>query len=195
MEASPVKEKPDRYHPLQVTFHWLVVVLLLALFVVGKSMASLPNDTGKLVPLGIHIILGLITLVVLVARLVARNRLPRPAPAATGHRFLDRVGGLVHYALYALVFLMAISGISLSVQAGLLPIVFGSSNAALPSDFLVYNARRLHGLVAPALVALVLLHVGAALYHEILLKDRLMARMWFKRRQAVGKEPQREIRL
>ena len=158
-------------------------------------MAGLPNNTGKLLPLGIHITLGLVTLGILVARLVARNRLPRPAPAATGHRFLDWVGRLVHYALYVLVFLMVISGISLSVQAGLLPIVFGGSSAALPADFFVYNARKLHGLVATALVALVLLHVGAALYHEILLKDRLMARMWFKRRQAVEKESQREIRL
>lgn len=188
-----LKNEPDRYHPLQVTFHWLVVLLLLALFVVGKNMAWLPNDTGKLVSLGIHITLGLITLVVLVARLVARLRLPQPAHAATGNPLLDRTGRLVHHALYAFVFLMVISGISLSVQAGLLPIVFGGSGAALPADFLAYNARRLHGLAATALAVLVLLHTGAALYHEILLKDRLMARMWFKKRQAVDKS-QREVR-
>jgi cytochrome b561 len=49
-------------------------------------------------------------------------------------------------------------------------------------DFYAFNARRLHGLVAPALVLLVVLHVGAAFYHQFLLKDRLLARMWFEKK-------------
>lgn len=179
----------DRYHPLQVSFHWLVVALLVAMFILGKYMSGLPNDTGKLLPLGIHITLGVITLLVIVARLIARFRLPRPSPASTGHRFLDWVSKLVHYALYALVFLMVISGISLSLQTGLFPIVFGGSGAALPADFYAFNARRLHGLVAPALAILVLLHTGAALYHEFLLKDRLLARMWFEKKRDTVREP------
>lgn len=185
MRVIPSHETPARYHPLQVALHWLVVILLAALFVLGKYMAGLPNDAGKLVPLGTHIALGLLTLLVLVIRLAARHRLPQPAPASTGYTLLDRAGRLVHHGLYALVFLMVVSGISLSVQAGLLPIVFGGSSAALPSDFLVYNARRLHGLVAPALLVLVLLHVGAALYHQLLVRDGLLARMWFRKSQAV----------
>lgn len=176
------KDLPIRYHPLQVSFHWLVVVLLLAMFLLGKYMSGLPNDTGKLVPLGVHITLGLITVIVLIARFIARFRLPQPASANTEHTFLDWVSRTVHYALYALVLLMTISGISLSLQSGLFPIVFGGSGAALPGDFYAFNARKLHGLVAPALALLVVLHVGAALYHQFLLKDKLLARMWFEKR-------------
>lgn len=168
-----------RYHPLQVSFHWLVVVLLFAMFLLGKYMSGLPNDTAKLVPLGIHITLGIVTLVVIVARFIARFRLPRPASATTGNALLDWVGKLTHYALYALVFLMVISGMSLSLRAGLLPIIFGGSGAALPADFYAFNARILHGFVAPALALLVVLHVGAALYHQFKLKDNLLARMWY----------------
>jgi cytochrome b561 len=182
-ESIMLKDISARYHPIQVSFHWLVVALLVAMFLLGKYMSGLPNDAGKLLPLGIHIALGVITLIVIVARLIARFRLPQPAPATTGHRFLDLTGKLVHYALYALVFLMVISGISLSLQSDLLPIVFGGSGAALPPDFYAFNARRLHGLVAPALALLVLLHAGAALYHQFLLKDRLMARMWFEKKR------------
>jgi cytochrome b561 len=181
-EFSMLKDLPTRYHPLQVSFHWLVVALLLAMFLLGKYMSGLPNDTEKLLPLGIHITLGLITLIILVARFIARFRLPQPAPANTEHTFLDWVSKIVHYALYALVLLMTISGISLSLQSGLLPIVFGGSSAALPVDFYAFNARRLHGLVAPALALLVMLHVGAALYHQFLLKDKLLSRMWFEKK-------------
>lgn len=180
------KNTPARYHPLQVSFHWLVVVLLFAMFLIGKYMSGLPNDAEKIAPLGIHITLGIVTLIVVVARFIARFRLPKPAPATTGNAFLDWIGKAVHYALYALVFLMAISGMSLSIQSGLLPIIFGGSGAALPADFYAFNARALHGVVAPALALLVALHVGAALYHQFLLKDNLLARMWFeKKREAV----------
>lgn len=178
-EFGMIKDSPTRYHRLQVSFHWLVLGLLFTMFLLGKYMSGLPNDTAKLVPLGIHITLGVITLIIIVARFIARFRLPRPAPATTGNTFLDWVGKVVHYALYALVLLMVISGISLSVRAGLLPIVFGGSGAALPADFFVYSARALHGLVARVLLVTVGLHVGAALYHQFLLKDHLLARMWY----------------
>jgi cytochrome b561 len=173
------KNTPARYHPLQVTFHWLIVVLVFAAFIIGKIMSDLPNDSGKITSLAIHMTLGTITLIVLVARFIARLRLPRPAYASTGNAFLDWVGKAVHYALYALVLLMTVSGMSLSLQTGLLPIVFGGSGAALPADFYVFNARMLHGVIAPALLLLVVLHVGAALYHQFLLKDNLLARMWY----------------
>lgn len=174
---------PERYHPLQVTLHWLVVVLVFALFIVGKSMSRLPNDAEKLTPLALHMGMGILTLGVIVFRFVMRMRLPKPAHAATGSALLDWVGKAVHYALYALVFLLAISGLLLSMQAGLAPIVFGGSGVPLPADFHDFAARMLHGFIAPVLFLLILLHVGAAFYHQLALKDNLLARMWY------GKQP------
>lgn len=170
---------PKRYHPVQVTLHWLVVLLVVAAFVMGKFMSGLPNDTGKLVPLALHMGVGIFTLVVIVTRFITRMKLPKPAHATTGNAFLDWVGKVVHYALYLLVFLTAVSGMSLSMQAGLVPIVFGGSGAPLPADFFDFTARMMHGFIVPALLLLVFLHVGAALYHQFMLKDNLLARMWY----------------
>jgi cytochrome b561 len=39
----------------------------------------------------------------------------------------------------------------------------------------------LHGFIAPTLFLLVVLHVGAALHHQFLLKDNLLARMWYRK--------------
>jgi cytochrome b561 len=173
------QNSPKRYRPLQVTLHWLVVILVFALFVVGKSMSRLPNDAEKLTPLALHMSLGTITLLVIVFRFVMRMRLPKPAHASTGNALLDWVGKIVHYALYALVFLMAVSGLSLSIQAGLILIVFGGSGASLPADFFDFAARALHGFIAPTLLLLILLHLGATFYHQLALKDNLLARMWY----------------
>jgi cytochrome b561 len=170
---------PARYHPVQVSFHWLVVVLLFAMFALGKIMAGMPNDAAKIPLLGVHIIIGFITITILIIRFIARFRLPQPAPAHTGVALFDILGQLVHYGLYVLVLFMVISGVSLSIRASLMPIVFGASGAPLPADFFVYSARALHGVTAKVLAVTVMVHIGAALYHQFILKDKLMSRMWF----------------
>lgn len=171
--------KPTRHHPLLVSLHWLTVFLVFAAFGLGKFMSGQPNEAAKVPLLAAHMALGLMTLVVIVGRFIARMRLPKPAYASTGNALLDKLGEVVHYALYLLVLLMSISGMSLSMQAGLTPIVFGASGASLPADFYSLSARLLHGFVALALLLLILLHIGAAFYHQFMLKDNLLARMWY----------------
>jgi cytochrome b561 len=39
-----------------------------------------------------------------------------------------------------------------------------------------------HGIFAKALFALIALHIGAALYHQVIHKDGLLSRMWFGKR-------------
>ena len=85
-----------RDHPLQVTLHWLVVILVVAALVIGKSMSRLPNDSEKLTPLALHMVVGLVTLVVIVFRFVMRTRLPRPDHATAGNPFFDWLGRAVH---------------------------------------------------------------------------------------------------
>lgn len=181
------KEPNTRYHPLQVSLHWLVVILIFATFLLGKYMSGLPNESGKIFSLGVHMALGFIIILVMAARLIARFRLPKPAPVTAGNAFFDWIGKAVHYALYVLVLLMAVSGISLSLQSGLTPIVFGGSGTPLPTDFYAFTARMLHGVIAPALLILIGLHVGAALYHQFVLKDNLLSRMGYGKSER--KEP------
>ena len=171
---------PSRYHPLQVTFHWLTVILVFAALLVGKFMSRLPNDNAsKLTPMAIHMTLGIVTLIVIFARLSLRSKYPQPAYASTGNVFLDDFGKLVHVSLYLLAAAMAFSGGVLSMQAGLAPIVFFGSGDPLPADFFAYLTRGVHGVVAPTLLILILIHVGAAFYHQWFIKDKLFSRMWF----------------
>lgn len=178
------KSLPEKYHPIQVTFHWLIVILVFAAFVIGKVMSGLPNDVGKLAPLALHMSIGILTLVVIVARFITRMKLPKPEHVTAGNVLFDWIGKAVHYVLYLLVFLLAVSGMSLSLQAGLVPIVFGGSGAALPADFFDFAARMLHGFIVPALLGVIILHVGAAFYHQFALKDNLLARMWYGKKES-----------
>ncbi len=94
------------YLPLQVSLHWLIVLLVFAAFVLGKFMSGQPNEADKIPLIGFHMALGLATLIAMMVRIVARLRLPKPSPVSTGNSVLDNVAKLVHNALYLFVLLM-----------------------------------------------------------------------------------------
>lgn len=169
---------PRRYHPALVALHWLLAVLLVAALVAGGVvLEDTPNsDPSKVDSLRAHMTLGIAILVLMLVRLAVRLFTRRPAPAVEGP--LAAVAAVTHWGLYAAAIGMAASGMALSVAAGLPGIVFGGEGA-LPADFAGFTARVVHGLFANILMLLILLHVAAALWHQVVRRDGLMARMWF----------------
>ncbi len=169
-----------RYHPVLVALHWLIALLvLMALVAGGAVLEHMPNsDPEKVAALGPHMVIGIAILALMLVRLAVRLLTQTPLPADAGHPLLTQAGHWAHWALYALVLAMALSGVALSVQAGLPGIVFGGEGT-LPESFDVYSARAVHGAVASLLMLLVAAHVAAALYHQFLRRDGLFRRMWF----------------
>ena len=80
-----------------------------------------------------------------------------------------------------MVFAMAGSGIVMALQSGAFETVFfGHGN--LPADFWVFPIRSVHYAISRILMALIAVHVLAALYHALVLRDGLLRRMFFGRR-------------
>lgn len=173
----------DRYHPALVVLHWLLALLLVFALAMGTFvLQSIPNTSpDKLAALQGHMIGGGLILVLMLVRLAVRWRTARPPAVSTGNALIDRVAPLVHAMLYLLVFVMAGSGIAMSVGADLPGIVF-QSRGALPPDFSHLPTRALHGFVAQLLIALIALHALAALYHQFIRRDGLIGRMRLGRR-------------
>ncbi|MCA0174962.1 MAG: cytochrome b/b6 domain-containing protein [Proteobacteria bacterium] len=174
--ASPV----TRYHLVLVTLHWLLAVLICIALGMGMfSLSATPNSSpAKVDALKGHMVAGITILLLMTVRLVVRAVTAHPPPAQTGMAWADRLGPLAHGALYLGVFAMAGSGIAMAVGAGLPQIVF-QGVGQLPADFHHLPARAVHGLVASLLVLLIVLHVAAALYHQWVRRDHLLARMGF----------------
>jgi cytochrome b561 len=78
---------------------------------------------------------------------------------------------------------MVLSGLATAIGADLFSIVFGGSGTPLPESFGHLPQRAAHGLIAIGLVALIALHVVAAFYHQFVLKDGLLRRMWVGKRR------------
>ena len=175
----------DRYHPALVVLHWLLgVLIVLGLFMGTFSLERLPNsDPSKLDSLRGHMINGALIGCLMVARLIVRVRTRCPAPAATGMAWADAVGPWTHRALYGLVLAMVASGVALAVGADLPAIVFGGSGRPLPDTFDGSWMRALHAIAAKLLMALVAVHVAAALWHHAVRRDGLLRRMSLGRRR------------
>ena len=168
---------PARYHPILVALHWLVALLIFMALAAGFFLKGLPNEPAKLGPLNIHMMVGRLILFLMVARFVTRLITPKPAPADAGNPLLNKLASLVHGLLYLAAIAMAVAGMGTVVQAGL-----NQPGASLPEDFFVFPARYGHGYLAIALIVLIAVHVGAALYHQFIRKDNLLSRMWFGKR-------------
>lgn len=168
---------PARYHPVLVTLHWLLALLVFAALAAGFFVKGLPNEPAKWAPLGIHMRIGQIILFLMIARLITRFVSKRPAPADAGSPLLNRAAGLVHALLYIGVFAMVVAGMGTATQAGL-----NQPGASLPEDFFAFPARYGHGYTAIVLLVLIAVHVGAWAYHQFFKKDKLFARMWFGKR-------------
>jgi cytochrome b561 len=164
---------PKRYTPLWVTLHWLTALLVFAEFYLGLTSVGLAAE-AKAPILRLHMPIGVTILLLTVIRLIVRWRTPRPEDASTGNRFLDMLGKGTHHMLYLLLILMALTGMGLSLRFNLAPAVFEGS-APIPADL----TPGLHGLFFLLIALLILLHIGAALYHQFILRDHLLARMWY----------------
>ncbi|WP_018151768.1 cytochrome b [Leeia oryzae] len=175
----------SRYHPLLVTLHWLLALLILGMLIDGWQVLSLFRNTNpaKVLQLQLHVVAGLTVGVLMLARLGTRWGTDKPAHAQTGNALMDMVAQIVHVILYVLVFAMVISGIALAFNTDLFNILFGPNPLPLPKTFRHLLPRSIHGTLANILMFTFLAHFAGALFHQKILKDNLIARMWYGNRK------------
>jgi cytochrome b561 len=163
-----------------------MALLVFITFGIGLlSLTSPSNTDAKLVPLGVHMALGIIILVLVIVRYLMRILVYKPSlrPASPKKQiFLDQVTPYVHLLLYAGTALMALLGLAIALPADLFSIVWGRSGLPLPADFYVYPARALHGTLSLLLLVLIAQHVLVAVFHQFIKGENYLGRMWFTRR-------------
>lgn len=175
-----------RYHPILVTLHWLLALMIIGGLFMGKFvLAATPNsDPFKMTSLTMHMSMGILILVLMIVRLVVRVTTAKPPHADIGNAALNKGAVMAHWAFYLIVIAMCASGLATANIAGLPAIVFGGSGDPLPANFDDIVPRAAHGILATLLGLLILSHIAAGLYHQYVRKDGLFGRMWFGDRNA-----------
>lgn len=173
-----------RYSNTAIALHWLLGLTLVALFLLGLYMTGLPFSPQRLKLYNWHKWAGVVVLTLSFIRLLWRlTHRPPALPAAMAAAmppWQHRAHHGTHVALYVLFFAVPLLGWAYSSAAGFPIVVFG----VLPlPDFMPVNKaladaiKPWHGYAAYAMAALVVLHVAAALKHQLIDRDGLMSRM------------------
>lgn len=168
------------YHPVAKLLHWLMAIMLLAIFLFGLRLEDL-TLAERMEHLPVHASLGLSLLALVLIRLVWRWQHPPPPYSdsmSPGQQKWAR--GAVH-AFYALMTLQPVLGfLHAATYVDFEIIAFGVLNitALLPSDATPTGIIHImHGLCAWFLALLVIGHVGATIKHMAIDKDGIAARM------------------
>lgn len=171
----------ERYPAPAIALHWASAVLIVACAILGLVMTGIPGLTVvKLKYFSWHKWLGVTVLLLWLPR--AAVRLARPAPSlpsgmTPGQRCAAR---LAHGALYGLLLAVPLSGLLYSQAAGVPVVYFGVlelPQLVAPDAQWKQTLKSVHWLLAYTLMALAALHALAALKHQFIDRDNLLARM------------------
>jgi len=170
----------DQYTRTSVTLHWLIALLIFAAFPLGLYMHDLTLSPYKLRMYSYHKWIGIAVLLLAVIRITWRTTHRPPAMPATMPGWEKFAAESVHYLLYALIFVVPVSGWLMSSAMGFQTVWFG----VLPLPDLVGKNKELadvlhemHELLNYLMLGLVFAHVGAALKHHFIERDDVLIRM------------------
>lgn len=199
---EPMDDRVVRFNHVAIFFHWVVAALILANIIIAWQFHSIHGALGSAI-LKIHKSIGITILLLSVLRLMWRLLNPPPPFAITMQVWEMGAAKIVERGFYFIMFAMPLTGWAI-VSASSLPApitLFGvvrlpciPSLATLPFDqkLRMYGLSvAAHHLLARITYALLAVHVLAALRHQFLKRDAVLARMIpaLARRRAVAERP------
>ncbi|MYZ49688.1 cytochrome b [Propylenella binzhouense] len=177
MDRTSALDAAPRYSAAGRVLHWLVVLFVLVVLPFGAVIKFVKEDV-KLTFYMIHESLGFLVLWIMLARLAVRL-VKKPPPPLPMPAWEHRLAATVHWALYAALILMPITGFLATNAFGFplrwfnlvpIPSPIGKSDAAP-------YIMAVHVTLAYTILVLIGLHLLGVLQHHILRRDGTLYRM------------------
>ena len=183
-----LKNSVGRYTGVAIALHWLIALLIISLLILGKFMTSLDEaDPLRFSLTQWHKSFGITILLLTLARIIWRMSHKPPALPDHIRGWQKFSSGLTHFLIYFLMLGLPISGwimvsaspLNLStilfevIPLPHLPVLASLANKAQISDLF----HEVHAISSSIMIALLVLHIGAALMHQFVQRDSVMERM------------------
>lgn len=173
---EPPMSETARYDARTIMNHWIMAGLLAVTWLIPKLSGYLSQDMRGQAR-SVHIMIGVVLIVLLVARILWRSTGGRQLPPAE-LGLLGLASKAVHYGLYVLVAVTLALGVGYELMRGDLLFGLAKIPLLLPVDAAFRRATRgYHELAANGILILAGLHGAAALYHHFIRHDGVLRRM------------------
>ena len=164
-----------------ILLHWIIAAAMAVAVIYGliSGYAETAEETRS--AMVVHQSIGMLILALAFVRVAARLRRPAPPlpPGMPGYQ--KAAAAITHILLYFMLFAFPVSGyVALAARGRTISIfgLFDLPNILSPDLSLAATADDLHVTAQWTLYGLVILHVVAALYHQFVVKDGVLLRMW-----------------
>lgn len=176
----PIRNTAERWGWVSISLHWLTLLAIAGLVIVGFLMQELPNSPTKIQVYALHKSFGLTVLALTVLRLLWRLVAGTPAPVPGTPRWQSFVAQATHGALYVILLAMPLSGWLYNSASGFPLKWFGLFALPKLSGYdagVKAFALAAHEWLFIALAVIAALHAAAALKHHYLDRDATLSRM------------------
>lgn len=183
---DPAQEK---FGPVAIFLHWAIAACIVLSVAFGLISGFADSAEVTQSTLAIHQSVGVTIFVLALVRVVWRLTHPVPPLPASTPRSQRIAAALTHLTLYLILFALPVTGyVGLAARGRPITIfgLFDLPNVVGRSIKTSAAFQNVHNNLQYFLYGLLVLHVGAALYHQFVMKDGLLARMWPRKAAATS---------
>ena len=174
------EQQHRRYSTVSSALHWMKLLMIVGVYAAIELREAFPKGSDPREAMKMwHFMLGLSVLALVWLRIAARLIWPAPKPDPQASAWRHLVARSTHLALYALMIGMPLAGWAiLSAEGEVIPF-FGMELPALigANEALAEQVEEIHEIGGTIGYWLIGLHAAASLYHQLILRDRLVNRM------------------
>lgn len=175
-----LRNSHERYGSLSVALHWLMLLLIAAVYACIELRVNFPRGSEPREALKAwHNMLGMLVLILALVRLAVQLRGPTPAIQPDPGKLQHLFARLAHLALYVLMIGLPLLGwLVLSAEGKPVPF-FGLGLPPLigANEPLAEQLEELHKTIGTLGYWLIGLHAAAALFHHYIQRDNTLSRM------------------
>lgn len=167
-----------KYGIISILFHWITFLILIFQIPMGFYLADLGFSDFKLSIENYHSIFGIIIFYVTLLRIIWKFINVSPLEANQMESWQSIVSKINHWLLYLSLLAITVSGIIKKLLSGEdVNFLFKSVNLDYFNFEIVEIAEKTHLSATIILIALLVLHISAVLYHYIFLKDPILKKI------------------
>lgn len=175
-----LKNTTERYGLLSMGMHWLMLILIVAVYACIELRVLFPKGSDPREAIKAwHFMLGMLVFLLVLGRIALRLASTTPAITPESAPWQQRLAGLMHLMLYALMVVMPLAGwLALSAAGKPIPF-FGLQLPPLTGEdkALAEAIKEFHEIVGTAGYFLIGLHALAGLFHHYVARDNTLTRM------------------